>query len=117
MPKNTLDTAVEWFNDLNENKQVSLWNEYCERNYYIDDMLYTMDFVEEELKNHSAWELLTTHLVDTDCFSTCDKYASMSIYGWRSSDYPADLVDWDLDEQFLEYLYEWYIKEDDDDVV
>lgn len=108
------NTVTEWFNDLSESKQIGLWNEYCERNIYTDDVIYTMDIVENDLRNHNGWDLLTTHVVDFDCFNPNDEYAVATNYGWKSSDDPNDLVEWTCDVQFLEYLWEWYVKDEED---
>lgn len=105
MPNN-LDYVAELFNDLRDSEQVSYWNAYCDFNNYPDSIIYDMGVVEEELSNASAWELLTSHIVDTDSFCPYDAWAVNGIYGWKSSDNPSDLADMDADEEFLRYLYE-----------
>lgn len=110
-----LDYVSEVFNNLSKREQVSYWNAYCEDANYMDDIIYTMDVVQEDLENRTAWELLTRSIVNMDCFNANDEWAISTIYGWKSSDDPNDLVDWFDDEQFLEWLYENEGLGDDDD--
>lgn len=103
---NNLDYVAECFNNLSESNQVSYWNAYCDFNNYPDSIIYDMEVVEAELSNKSAWELLTSHIVDPDSFCPYDTWAVNGIYGWVSSDNPSDLAAMDTDEGFLRYLYE-----------
>ena len=114
MPDN-LDYVAECFNNLSESYQVSYWNAYCDANNYPDSIIYDMEVVEAELSNKSAWELLTSHIVDPDSFCPYDTWAVSGFHGWKSSDNPSDLANMDADEEFLRYLYEVHgIGEEDD---
>lgn len=101
-----LEYVAECFGNLAEYQQVSYWNAYCEDENYLDDIIYSMDIVQEDLENRTAWELLTRSIVDMDSFNVNDEWAVSTIYGWKSADDPYDLVGWAAEDSFLAWLYE-----------
>lgn len=91
------DLVDEVLYDLNDKDIVKLWNEYCDKNDYNDDNIFSMcelvDYL--ELKGTTAYEVITGNVVDFDCFCYQEDWFIDSMWGLRSSDSPWDLVDID----------------------
>ena len=82
----------------NDWELVSLWNEYCEKNNYYDDRIFSMDEFNELYSGCSPLEILDA--VDRD-FNTNDDWFKCGIYGCESFDYISDSIDMD---SVIEYI-------------
>lgn len=89
------DLVDEVLYDLKDKYIVDLWNEYCDKNDYNDENIFSMyelaDYL--ELKGTTAYEVITGNVVDFDCFCYQEDWFIDSMWGLRSSDSPWDLVD------------------------
>lgn len=102
----------EVLTSLDNDDLVCLWNEYCDKDNYMDDHIFSMSEIEEylDLKGTTAYDVIKGGVVDSDCFSWCEAWFIDSIYGLRSSDSPWDLVDLE-DEGFSRYFEEILLKD------
>lgn len=89
------DLVDEVLYDLKDKYIVDLWNEYCDKNDYNDENIFSMyelaDYL--ELKGTTAYEVITGNVVDFGCFCYQEDWFIDSMWGLRSSDSPWDLVD------------------------
>ena len=108
------DLVDEVLDSLDNDDLVCLWNDYCEKNYYMDYHIFSMSELEEylELKGTTAYDVITGNVVDTHCFSHCEAWFIDSIYGLLSSDSPWDLVDL-KDDGFRDYFGEILLNDPD----
>lgn len=99
------DLMNEVLDSLDNDDLVSLWNDYCEKNNYMDDHIFSMPELEEylEIKGTTAYDVIKGGVVDPDCFCYQEDWFIDSIYGLRSSDSPWDLVDLE-DNGFMAYF-------------
>lgn len=106
------DLINEILIDLDNDELVELWNEYCEKDNYSDEHIFSMSELEDylEIKGTTAYEVITGNVVDPDCFSWCEAWFIDSIWGLRSSSSPWDLVDFD-DDGFSRYFEEILLKD------
>lgn len=106
------DLIDEVLISLDNDDLVCLWNEYCYKNNYMDDHIFSMSELEEylDLKGTTAYEVITGNVVDPDCFSWCEAWFIDSVWGLRSSNSPWDLVDLE-DEDFNRYFEEVLLKD------
>lgn len=106
------DLIDEVLTSLGNNDLVCLWNEYCDKNNYMDDHIFSMSELEEylDLKGTTAYEVITGNVVDPDGFCYQEDWFIDSIYGLRSIDSPWDLVDLE-DEVFIRYFEEVLLKD------
>lgn len=98
------DLINEVLYDLNDKDIVKIWNEYCDKNDYNDDNIFSMTELVDylELKGTTAYEVITGNVVDFDCFCYQEDWFIDSMWGLRSSDSPWDLVD--IDDYFKSYF-------------
>ena len=101
-----LELADDVLTDLKNNVLVSHWNDWCEKNYYDEDHIYSMNELDEYLTmiNVSAYDVIVGNVVNFDCFSHMEDYFKDGIYGLTSSDSPWDLVDFDDYPDFIDYM-------------
>lgn len=99
------DLLDEVLDSLNNDDLVSLWNDFCETQGYIEEHIYSMSELEEylEITGTTAYDVITGNVVDPDCFSHCEAWFIDSVWGLRSSDSPWDLVDLE-DDGFRAYF-------------
>lgn len=92
----------EELEELEDEKVVDLWNDYCKNNNMGDDRIYYMDEIDDVLGKMYPTDLLDT--IDFNRFSTGDRYFGYSGYGdIESFDTLYDVIDV---EALVEYLNE-----------
>ena len=90
----------EELEELEDEKVVDLWNDYCKNNNMGDDRIYHMDEIDDVLGRMWPSDLLDT--IDFNRFSECDSYFGYNGYGYiESFNTPYDVID-------EEALLEWY---------
>jgi len=88
-------------NELRDSELVSVWNEYCEQNAYYDDQLQDMSMFDDYVGyGKTATEVLESMSSD---FNIRDNYFYYNIYGFESTDYPEDHIDFDA---MAKYIYD-----------
>ena len=92
----------EELEELEDEKVVDLWNDYCENNNMDDEKIYHMDDLDDVLGRMWPSDLLDT--IDFNRFNECDSYFGDNGYGYiESFDTPYDVIDV---EALVEYLNE-----------
>lgn len=103
------DLLYDLLIELSDTEIVNIYNEYCQAINYVDDVIYYMEELDEELDDlfygRSATDLLNS--IDFDNFSLCDDYFYYSIYGLRSLTSPDTVINYD---EVVKYI----IDNDDD---
>ena len=90
----------EELEELEDEKVVDLWNDYCKNNNMGDDRIYHMDDLNDVLGRMWPSDLLDT--IDFNRFSEGDSYFGYNGYGYiESFDTPYEVID-------EEALLEWY---------
>lgn len=85
--KSRSEVAKDVVGSYDENKLFSRYNDYCEMNNNIDDMVYYNDsgflsmFSKDEIADYASYKYRST-----------DNYVQLSIYGFVSSNYLDDLI-------------------------
>lgn len=99
------DLIEDILNDLSNSDIVQLWNEYCDKNNYMENFIFPMDELEGylEIAEKTAYDVITGNVIDWDCFCYQEDWFIESIWGLKSSDSPWDLVDFD-DPDFRDYF-------------
>ena len=88
--KKTLEEKLhEVLQDLGAHEFVSVWNEYCDANNYVDDRLYSMSEFDEQFQNSTPLEIIKAL---GENFDVDDDWFAYTIYGVDSSGDPFDLV-------------------------
>lgn len=92
----------EELEELDDEKVVDLWNDYCKNNNMGDDRIYHMDDLDDVLGRMWPSDLLDT--IDFNRFSEGDSYFGYNGYGYiESFNTPYDVIDV---EALVEYLNE-----------
>lgn len=95
----------EELEELDDEKVVDLWNDYCVNNNMYEDSIYHMDEIDELLGRMWPSDLLDT--IDFNRFSEGDSYFGYNGYGYiESFNTPYDVIDV---EALVEYLNEGVI--------
>lgn len=90
----------EELEELEDEKVVDLWNDYCENNNMDDERIYYMDEIDDVLGKMYPTDLFDT--IDFNRFNKCDSYFGSDGYGYiESFNTPYDVID-------EEALLEWY---------
>lgn len=91
------DLIDDILNDLSNSDIVQLWNEYCDKNDYMEEFIFSMNELEDYLETFekTAYDVITGNVIDPDCFCYQEDWFIESIWGLKSSDSPWDLVDFD----------------------
>lgn len=85
---------------MDGNSQVYLWNEYCSEVGYDDDMLYSMDDLDELLSGAKPWDVLRMAFYGD--FKPVDDFWRFDGYGnLESFSYVSDFVDVDDITSFI----------------
>lgn len=84
------ETLVEIIENLDDEKAVEIWNEYCESVNYDDDRIYAMWELDELFYGRTAHDLLDAL---SDDFRSRDDWFKYTIYGLESFDNPYDHID------------------------
>ena len=99
-----VEKVKEAIYDLSDWEQVSLWNERCEYENYMDDYIYDND-PDELMCGQKPSEILSS--VDMENYDLNGDWAYYSVYGWQSFGWLSDKNSpFDIDE-----LIEWYCDE------
>ena len=100
----TIDEVREEFESLSEERQFSLWEEFCRnRGYYDEEVFYNDDDFFDEMFSQGT-EIARAVFYSGDDYRYCDKYVKFTVYGnLKSAAYLKDLADLDNDE-FLEFV-------------
>ena len=99
-----IDKVKEAIYNLSDWEQVSLWNERCEYENYMDDYIYDND-PDELMCGQKPSEILSS--VDMENYDLNGDWAYYSVYGWQSFGWLSDKNSpFDIDE-----LIEWYCDE------
>ena len=99
-----IDKVKEAIYNLSDWEQVSLWNERCEYENYMDDYIYDND-PDELMCGQKPSEILSS--VDMGNYDLNGDWAYYSVYGWQSFGWLSDKNSpFDIDE-----LIEWYCDE------
>ena len=101
------DLLHEILTSMSDPDIVALWNEFCQDQGYIEESIYSMDFLEEYLTmtGKTAYDVITGNVIDSDCFCYQEDWFIESIWGLRSSNSAWDLVSFE-DEGFRAYFEE-----------
>ena len=92
----------EELEELEDEKVVDLWNDYCENNNMGDERIYHMDEIDDVLGRMWPSDLFDT--LEFNRFNACDSYFGYNDYGYiESFDTPYDVIDV---EELIEYLNE-----------
>ena len=86
-------------NELTESEQISIWNEYCEQNAYYDDQLNDMSMFDDYV-GYGKTPTEVLEMVSND-FNIRDNYFYSDIYGFESTDYPEDHIDFDAMAKYI----------------
>lgn len=90
----------EELEELEDEKVVDLWNDYCENNNMDDERIYHMDDLDDVLGRMYPTDLFDT--IEFNRFNECDSYFGYNGYGYiESFNTPYDVID-------EEALLEWY---------
>ena len=90
----------EELEELEDEKVVDLWNDYCKNNNMDDDRIYHMDDLDDVLGRMWPSDLFDT--IDFNRFSEGDSYFGYNGYGYiESFNTPYEVID-------EEALLEWY---------
>lgn len=90
----------EELEELEDEKVVDLWNDYCKNNNMDDDRIYHMDDLDDVLGRMWPSDLLDT--IEFNRFSEGDSYFGYNGYGYiESFNTPYEVID-------EEALLEWY---------
>lgn len=83
--------------NMSDSDIVQLWDEYCDKNNYMEEFIFSMDELEGylEIAEKTAYDVITGNVIDWDCFCYQEDWFIESIWGLKSSDSPWDLVDFD----------------------
>jgi len=100
----TIDEAREEFEALSEERQVSLWGEFCRNKGYDDEeVFYNDDYFFDSMFSKGI-EIARAVFYSGDDYRYCDKYVKFTAYGnLKSAAYLKDLADLD-DDEFLEFV-------------
>jgi len=91
----------EELEELDDEKVIDLWNDYCENNNMDDERIYRMDEIDDVLGKMYPTDLF--NMIDFNRFSEGDSYFYNG-YGYiESFDTPYDVID---AEALVEYLNE-----------
>lgn len=95
------ERIVETLTDtLTTAELVDVWNEYCNNNNYYDDRIENMGFLDEDLDNLNATQII--RLVSGKDFDVHDDWYKHTIYGLQSFSDPADEIDIDDLADYIE---------------
>lgn len=108
----TNDLLDEVLCNMSDSYIVPIWNEYCDKENYSDDHIFSMAELEDYLMmiDASAYDVITGNVIDPDCFCCQENWFIESIYGLRSSNSVWDLVDFD-DDGFKTYFEDMLLKD------
>ena len=97
----------ENFNNLHESEKIDLWNEFCDKNYYYSDKIYSLDgYMLESF--FTSIEDFAKSVSSSDHFNYNDNYFKVGdVYNdILTSDYFEDLAE--PDDDFYEFILEKY---------
>lgn len=102
-----LQMIEENFNNLHESEKIDLWNEFCDKNYYYSDKIYSLDgYMLESF--FTSIEDFVKSVSNSGHFDYNDNYFKVGdVYNdILTSDYFEELAD--LDDDFYEFILENY---------
>lgn len=73
------ERILEALNEMDTRDIVSVWNEYCSTNDYMDDYVYSMEEFNELMGDCDAWEVARACFYGD--FRPCDDYFCFNGYG------------------------------------
>ena len=88
--------------NINESDLLTLNNDFCETNSYMEDYIYSMSEFDDLMSSKTPTEIL--ECVKSD-FSIYDEYFRDTMYGLESGNFIEDLMQVDFDD-LAEYLIE-----------
>ena len=80
-------------NDIPNWQLANVWNEFCDRNNYIDERIYEMSDLNEYLQGLTPIEVIDS--VSDGDFTTCSDFFQETIYGLSSFDDVSSHIDLD----------------------
>jgi hypothetical protein len=89
----TFDRVMEALEDMNNADLFDVWRDYCEANNSCGDMVYSMDFFDEDFYGMNPSDV--ARLVKDEDFDIDDAYYKHTIYGVESYDEVGDAIDFD----------------------
>lgn len=127
--KRLYDRIVETIENMSDSEQVELWREYCETVNYFDDIIYSMDEIDELLYGQKPSEILSSV---SSSFNYFDNWFFYNGYGhicscsypnadnspFNSSDIASEVCDRNdsfHNDEIDEILEEYYYCEDEED--
>ena len=75
---------------MTADEYVQVWNDYCDKNRYTDDMVYSMTEFDYLYETFSPLEIVRA--VEGNSFNSDDDYFVTTIYGVKSSCDPLSLT-------------------------
>lgn len=105
MKQTKKQNLVALINELDENEKISIFNDYCEKNNYYDDMVYLTEEIDYLWEGKKPSEIIKI-FGDVSMFDT---YYSFDVYGAYSYSFIEDNKSWYPDE-----IAEYIIQNDDD---
>lgn len=85
------DKVLDVLSDLSEVDLISVWNEYCDANNYVDDRIYYMSELDDVygygvLDGSPITDIINTIRDDFRDFDTSCDYFGITMYGYESFD-------------------------------
>ena len=101
------DVAHDWFENLEEDKKVNLWNDYCDDNKYYNENIYNLDGYMLECFFGSIEEFAKSVSISSH-FDYNDRYFKVrDVYNdILTDDHMENLAD--VDSDFFDWLLEKY---------
>lgn len=93
------EKVEEVFDRLGSAKQISIFNEYCDRNNYFDSYIYEMDMIDEVLRGDEPSDILWW--AEGNDFHAHDPYFKFDGNDLESTDYP---LDWIYEYDLINYM-------------
>lgn len=97
------DKVLDVLSDLSEDDLISVWNEYCDANNYVDDRIYYMSELDDVygygvFDNSPITDIIDTIRDDFNDFDTSCDYFGVTMYGYESFDSPDSFSGFDIND-------------------
>ena len=106
------ERIVELIKEMDTPDVVSIYNEYCEKRHYEEDMIFPIEYFNERCEDMTPLQIAE---YAKDGFDPDDDYFVETVYGFKSFSYWEDYDMIDVDE-IAEYIAENEVSLGNDDI-